>query len=225
MTVNDTWESGDSIIQRVAAYGDASLNSYGGCVWDDTGTSDGKPKFTFEQRPAITAYDYALRLADLADFQDDESDDELVNYVIVKYLDDKQMVRHRTPAINASLTDTTSIARYGQRDKLIDLGQASVDVADYVGERYLNYHKSPLHKSSFSLVGQITDARGMRWPANRVRAGQRVRILDYAGGITFVLGHTSYDAESGLLVMTPDLPRDDVAIYLAQREAGLSMWR
>lgn len=220
-TLNDDFETGDSIIQRVASYGDASLNTWGLSVWDSAGTSDDLPKAVFETRD-VSDYEYQVSLADLQSFSDDETDDELYNWIPVKYTDEKDRIRYITPDDDSDLKDTDSISDYGQRDApTIDVGVATSTLATNVGKRYLEYHKDPLHKTSMVIVGEIRTKEGIRMPANQVRAGQRVKLVDYGGGTIYFLRHTSYDAESATLTMSPDLPPDDLAVFFAQRERGL----
>jgi len=227
ITQGDDYESGDSIIQRAALFGDSSLNSYGACVWDDVGTSDGKPKLLFEQRPDTDDWEYEMRLGELAEFQDDLSDDELYNYVIVRYLDENGRSTFLTPEDDGSLTDAASIASYGQRDYVLDIDHADATIAAYAGARFLAYHKDPLHKARFSLRGRIRGKNGMWWDASTVRAGKRVKIVDYAAagavgaGTVFVIRHTAYDAETAMLALSPDLPEDSLEVFFAQREAGV----
>jgi hypothetical protein len=219
VTENDDYESPDSIIQRAAAYGDAALNTWGLCVWDSMGASDGKPKAVFEARD-VSDYEYAIHLDDLEQFQDGEAEDELYNYVVIKYSDDKGIARYRTPDDNAGLMDQASIDEYGQREKKLDIGAGDVTRADYVGERYIAYHKEPLHKTEMAIKGRIR-TKAKEWvPCNRVRAGQRVKVIDYQGGQVYFLRHTAYDADSQVLQMSPDLPLDDLAMFFAQEKLG-----
>lgn len=217
ITKNDDYETGDAIIQRAAGYGDSSLNTWGFSVWDEFGASDGLPRGEFKYRDQ-TAYKYMVELADLTEFRDAESDAELYNYIIVKYQDEGDVTRYRTPVENGDLQDATSVARYGRRDYVLDIGSGDTTRADYMGERFLEYHKEPLRQTSFSTVGKIRNNRGVWTPANRVRAGDGIKILDYHGGEVFFLRHTVYDAESEVLQMEPDLPPDDLVIYTAQEE-------
>jgi hypothetical protein len=219
VTENDDYEAVDSIIQRAAAYGDAALNTWGLCVWDSMGASDDLPKAVFEARD-VSDYEYAVRLRDLEQFQDGEAEDELHNYVVVKYRDDKGIVRYRTPDDNANLTDQDSIDAYGQREKILDVGQGDATRADYVGERYIAYHKDPLHKTEMTIKGPIRTKDRVLVPCNRVRAGQRVKVVDYRGGQVYFLRHTAYDADSQTLRMSPDLPPDNLAMFFAQEKLG-----
>ncbi len=221
VTDNDDYETADAIIQRAAAYGDASQRTWGLSVWDSARASDGKPKVVFEYRD-VSDYEYAIRTTDkeLTHFQDGEAEDELRNYVIVKYRDAKGITRYRTPDDNANLKDQASIDRYGRREKLLDVGQGDATRADYVGVRYLAYHKEPLRKTEIAVKGRIR-TKGRQWvPVNRVRAGQRVKVVDYRGGQVYFLRHTAYDADSQVLRMSPDLPPDDLAMFFAQEKLG-----
>ena len=65
-------------------------------------------------------------------------------------------------------------------------------------------------KTSFGLIGYVKNKQGIPIPANRVRAGQRIKITDYNGGEVFFIRKASYDAESKYLKMEPELPPDDI---------------
>ena len=58
-------------------------------------------------------------------------------------------------------------------------------------------------------------------PASWVEAGERVKIMDYEGGKVFVLRLVDYNAETGQLQMTPDLPPDSLEIRENKVTAGL----
>jgi hypothetical protein len=219
-TQNDDYETADAIIQRAAAYGDAAQHTWGLSVWDGSGASDGKPKATFGYWD-ISDYEYAIHLDDMDRFSDAEVDDEIQNYVVVKYRDDKNITRYRTPDNNPGLKDQDSIDAYGQREgPPIDIGPGDATRADYIGERYLEYHKAPMHKTEMVIRGFIRTKAGMWVPGNRVRAGQRVKVVDYRGGQVYFLRHTAYDADNQVLQMSPDLPPDDLAVYFAQQKLG-----
>lgn len=217
VTEGDNYEYADRIIQRAAAYGDASQGTWGFCIWDDKGTSDDLPKPVLEAR-SVSDYEYAVRLADLESFSDELDDSQLFNYIIVKYTDEGNIAQYRTPTDNASLTDSDSVSDYDQRETTLDIGQGDTTRADYVGERYIAYHKDPLHRTSFSVKGRIKTKEGLWIPANRVRAGERVKIIDYDGGTTYFLRHVRYDVTNQILSMQPDLPPDSTDTLLTQQE-------
>lgn len=220
ITLNDDYESGWSIIQRVSSYGDTSLRTWGFRIGDETGTSDGKPKAFFEPRD-VSDYDFGVYLGELRDFNDTETDDQLHNHIQSKYRDENNITRYRTPTETANLEDSTSKTAYGRRDHPLNVDASDVTMADYVARRYLALHKDPLRKTSFTLDGLVHSKTKMPTPVGWIRAGKRVKVLDYGGGTTYWLRRTEYNADEVSLRCEPDLPPDDLAIYIAQAGAGL----
>lgn len=220
-TRSDDFETCDSVIQRAVNYGDGSQNTWGFQIWDKEFSglaSDGLPKAELIQRAALTDYDYFVELGELADFSDEESFEELYNYIQVKFDDADGKTSFVDPDDDANLKDTTSITDYGQRDKVLYIGKSTTAKATEYGERYLALHKDPLRKAGLSVVGSIRKKGGVRVPVNRVRSGKRVKVMDYDGGTTFFLQRTSYNAETKVMRMEPDLPPDNLAILMSQRE-------
>jgi hypothetical protein len=219
MSVGDTYVTADSLIGQAVSYGDASLRTYGFSVWDSFGTTDSLPRPELTYRDKST-YQWIAELAEFGtSFEDSESDSELYNYVIVQYKDGSDITRFRTPVDNAALMDTASIARYGRRDSPpLDIGAGDTTRADYLGTRYLAYHKDPLRKTSFTGKGRIRTSQGMWVPINRVRGGQAIKILDYNGGEVFWLTNTDYNAETAEMKMQPDLPPDDLVMLMTQEK-------
>jgi hypothetical protein len=219
ITENDDYQSADSVIQAAAAYGDASLNTWGLSVWDEFGATDGLPKAEFKAR-SVADYDWLVTLADLDAFDYQDDDSQIYNYVIVQYRDDKNITRYHTPTDNTSQTDAASIAAYGRRDYVYDIGDGDATRAEYVGDRFLQYHKDPLPRCSMTLTGRIRDSHGRWQPANRVRAGDRVRVADWQGGVTYFLRTANYDAETMQLSMGTDLSPETLPMLLARQEIG-----
>lgn len=218
VTEADGFETADRIIERLAAYGDASQNTWGLAVWDETGTSDGKPKAVFEAR-SISDYEYRVRLADLQDFSHEPTLDELWNNIIISYIDANDQRQFLTGDDDATLTDSDSISDYGERHSpVIDIGKAESSTAQDIGQRVLAYHKDPLYKTSFSIASTIENKQGIPIPVSWVRAGERVKILDYNGGTIYFVRHTQYNDDSKTIAIMPDLPPDTLDIFLAQRE-------
>lgn len=217
-TRNRDYEDLDSVIARALGYGDASYNTYDFQVWDSSQSSDGLPQCYIRQRPGTSDYEWQLFLEDCDTFNLAESDDRLFNYIIVRYSDQDGHTWWVIPDDDASLKDTTSIVAYGQREKFLDAGQCSSSVAIDYGVRFLTLYSEPQYKGSFSVTGQIRNKQGVWLPANRVKAGERVRLMDYQGGVTLVIGYTQVDADSQSLTMEPAIPPDSLAVWLAQRE-------
>lgn len=213
--VTTGWKRCADVVARAAAFGDASAGTWGLCVWDSAQSSDGLPQASFTARD-ISDYEYQVRLADLEEFHSDPSLDELYNWIIVEYQDVAGRTAWLTPDDVGSLKDQQSIDEYQQRDYVLRVDSESATTAQYLGERFLARHKDPIYKTRFTLVDRIPDARGVLQPASRVRAGERVRVIDYLDGIVYFIAYTQYQAATGRLDISPDMPPDDVAIMLAQ---------
>ena len=221
VTKGDAHEPADSIIQRALSYGDVSFNSYGFSIWDSDGTSDNLPLAELIQRPGLTDWEYELSLQDLSSFNDEESLDQLYNYIHVQYTNASGFVDYVSADDDEDLFDLDSIATYGRRDKVLDVGKGLFAVAKNYGQRFLEIHKDPLRKSRLSTRnGLIRRKDGTMEPASWVRAGKRIKLVDYNGGTVYLLRRVDYNAESGELMMEPDLPTDSLSIITAQQTLG-----
>jgi hypothetical protein len=69
------------------------------------------------------------------------------------------------------------------------------------------------------VVGEIRKKDGGTIPVSRVRAGQRVKFVKT--GEIFFIHYTSYDAENRTINISPDMPVDNIQMYLAQLERKL----
>lgn len=220
-TMSDEAESGDSIIERLCAYGDASFNTYGLAVWDSDHSSDGKPQVSLTARSTASPK-WQASLHELESFQDSLSLDELWNWIHVVYTDNRGQRLYLTPDDDALLKDTTSITTYGERHSpVIDIGKGTEALALSIGQRYLAYHKDPLRRSELALKKWVRDAQGNEWPVNRIRAGDSLLLTDYEGGITYFWRGVNYSAKSGVVRLTPDQPPNTLSAYLVQRERGM----
>jgi putative NIF3 family GTP cyclohydrolase 1 type 2 len=222
-------EALDSVLLRVAAYGDASANAWAPYVdnSETATTPDGKPVLVFEQQPAMTDYDYAIRLDEenlqpplniVRDFG------EIVNWVTVNYRDwnnNRDVIL--TPDDDTTLKDTTSIAAYGQRDIPVplDAGQASAATALSLGKRYLASYKDPKYYigGPVTVVGYIRDKSGQPVPASQIRAGKRLKIENYLQdlsgmGLTVLITGTTYTDATESCSLSVGVP-DNFAIFYA----------
>lgn len=211
-TLNDGYETGDSIIQRAYGYSDSNQRVWGLCVWDETGTSDAKARAVGEFRD-ITDYDYVLSLADCKSYKLEPAMDEVKNKLYMRYTENGQL-KYRTPTETALLQDQTSIDAYGWRDEEIDIGESTLTTADSYGKRRLGYTKEPLNQAHFE-TGTIRTKAGMPVSPGRVRGGARVKLLDT--GETYFLRQTDYVTETGMATLYPDLPPNLLDIQLIQR--------
>lgn len=205
------------VIEKIASYGDAALNTWGLCVWDRSDTSDGKPRVIFEARN-VDDYEYIVELSqpELAGLSYERPSSELYNNVTVQYQNERDETRYRTSNDNAALSDLDSIAREYQRDYYLRLGQGDPGRADYLGQRFVRYHKERITRGTFSIRGYATTKSGSQMPANRVRAGQRIKLLNT--GEIFFIRHTSYDAETQTVRISPEPPQDGTQMLFNQRE-------
>lgn len=205
------------VIEQIAAYGDASLDTWGLSVWDSSDTSDGKPRVVFEARN-VDDYEYVVELSaeELQALTYEKISDELYNNAIVQFVGERKETRYRTSADNAALADSASIAAEYQRDKFLKLGAGDATRADYLGQRYIRYHKDRLTRATIAIQGFVKNKGKGKTPANRVRAGQRVKLINT--GEIFFIRHTSYDAETQTVRVSPDMPVDNVAMLFVQRD-------
>jgi len=233
-------EPADSVLLRATSAGDNSQNSWAAYFRESelAGTPDGKPVMVLEQQPALTDYDYAVRLDETnlvapVDLNLDTSG--ISNYIIVHYRDplfDAALFREfvLTPGDDASLKDSTSIASYGQRELAIDAGQATAATALNLGKKYLAALKNPKFymSSPVSVRGYIRSKNGNPIPASQIRAGKRVKIENFltdlssisGAGLTFLVTRTNYTDESEQCDISASIP-DDLAVILVQQTLGI----
>jgi hypothetical protein len=203
--ITEGYEEISSILERAAAFGDSSYNRWA-CYADHSDMApaiDGKPVLVVEQQPALTDYDYRIRLEEIdPDFSFDRYFDELWNWIIVKYKDANGKDTWLTPDDDATLTNATSTATYGQRDYVLDAGEGNATTAANIGRTFLAEHKDPKYRMSgaINVKGSIRAKGGNLVPASQIRAGKRVRIenflQDLSGtGLTFLIAQTDYEAD------------------------------
>lgn len=205
------------VVEKIASYGDASLNTWGLAVWDRGDTSDNKPLVVFEAF-SVSDYEYTIELsqAELASLTYERISSELFNNVTVQYQNERDETRYRTSADNALLADTTSITNEYQRDYYLRLGEGDATRADYIGRRFVERHKDRVTRGSIALRGYATTKSGGLIPTNRIRAGQRIKLLNT--NEIFFIRHTSYDAESQTVRISPEPPQDGIQMLFNQRE-------
>lgn len=229
-------ETAASILNRAAGLGDSSYNSW---YWDlldseSAATPNGEPVLRVAQYPALTDYDYAVRI----DAPNLSGGLEIVkdyhgirNWIVVKYTDETGKEFHITPDDDANLTDATSVAAYGHRElpSPLDAGQVSSTIATNYARRYLALSKDPRFYLSgdVTVKGYILAKSGERIPAANIRSGKRLRVLDYlldesdvvGTGLTWHITRTRYaDADQACSMSTG--VSDDLAVFIARLQAG-----
>lgn len=214
-TENDGYETATSIMKRLAAYADSSQNTWGFNVWDSDGASDDLPRAELTTRD-VTDYDYIVNVSDLASFKPEETDDQLYNWVTVKWIDEAGVDRYLSPDDDSDLQDSASISDYGERHApTLDAGYSSQTYAKQLAQRFLAYHKDPLEKMSLSVVGVIRNKRGIEFPVSWVRAGNRIKVSDYEGGKIYFLRQATYTVNTDKLEVSSDVPPDNIARDIA----------
>jgi hypothetical protein len=146
----------------------------------------------------LTDYEYLLRGAG-TEWQ--ETTRTLANYVVATY---------GASSATAAAEDGTSQAAYRRRDAVIAAGSAATQaLAEAQRDAYLAAHKdtaTELASSSWTyerITGELTDTRGRPVELARVRAGERVRIVDgeYAGSVVMI---DQTEWSNGQLTITPE---------------------
>jgi len=233
--IADNWESMGEIAQRAAGFGDSSQNQW--AVYIDHSeratTPDGKPVLAAEAFPVLTDYDYAIRLDEAnllapTSFSQDViglDANSVWNWIVVQYNDILKKQKYVTPDDDATLTDATSVATWGRRDYVLNLGSATVAEATNFGRRFLAAHKDPSWTitSPIKVQGYIRAKSGGRVASSEIRAGKRLKIENFlndlsGSGLTMLIQRTEYDDEPETCAMTlgdPAASRLDV--FLAQR--------
>jgi len=227
------WISLADILTKAVAYGDGATppNSYAAYLDNSemATTPNGLPVLVLEVQPALTSYDVGVRLDGpnvVAPISIRKDYSRIKNWIIVGYTAAGGQKAYKTPDDDATLTDATSAAApptgYGQRDIQLDFGQADATTAIQLGKRYLAQWKDPKYilDGPITIQGYAEDDSGQPIPACRVRAGMRIRILDYIDdlsgtGLTMIITGTTYDAETETVSITTGA-MDDLASIIAQ---------
>jgi hypothetical protein len=152
--------------------------------------------------------------------------DNVANYIKVTYTDSEGIQQELTPADDSALTDTTSVTKYGRRDLIAGLGEATSATALNYGKRILATRKDPrvIVSSPIPIVGYCSDRYGLPVPASEIIAGMRMRIINYlddvigtaGAGFTAIISDVSYDDTTETAMVSFGL-WDDLAVLLAQR--------
>jgi hypothetical protein len=208
------------VIEEVLRYGDLSLNTWVAMVLSKAGTSDDKPRFILEAIDT-SDYEYMVKLSakGMAQLNYERVSTDLHNNVTVQFTSSRGDIRERRASDNPALADANSITAEYQRDAFIDIGHSDATRADYVGSRFIQFHKDRQTRGTISQKGMIALKGGGMCPTSRVRAGQRVKLINT--GEVFYIRYTSYDAETETVRISPDQPQDNLQMLEAQRERNL----
>ena len=222
-------ESYAEVITRAAGYGDASYNRWAVYVGLSDGVTDNLPRLVLEQVPALTSYDYAVRIEEAnvsSDLAFAQSLDDVYNYIRLHYTDASGLEVWRTPSDDAALTDATSSAAYGRRDIVLEVPSTSQTNATNYGLRYLAQHKDPQWQANGQIIitGAVRGVNGQSIPACEVRPGKRIKLENWLNdlsgtGLTLLITGTTYDDKSESVTLDFGQPTtDDVFMLRLQRE-------
>ncbi|MBN2002805.1 MAG: hypothetical protein JXA21_05565 [Anaerolineae bacterium] len=128
----------------------------------------------------------------------------------------------RTHLPDGTLTDwqedADSIARYGRREKTLDVPQTSVAEATRWAQVYLHEAAAPLAEVR-TTVGALVQRRDRTaWPAYMVRAGDIVVIRDLLPGQEMAVQVRETEYSAGKLHITPVGAANALERLLAARE-------
>lgn len=190
-----------SILERAAAFGDSSQNPWAVGVKTGFLASDDKPILFAEQQPSLTgtpSYEVSLRGAEVGVRRNVS---EVFNWVVVQYRDSRGVTLVVTPDDDATLENTDSIAKYGERHAVLDVDFSSLAQAKNYAKRFLAKYKEPTYAitSPVRVTGTIRHAGGAGYtPASLVQAGKTVRITDFlpdlsGAGLVLLITSTAYD--------------------------------
>jgi hypothetical protein len=192
----------------MAAFGDDDLDSWASGLYhsETVASPDGKPVLFVEEQPVLTDYDYIISYGDEnvgAPLSIDQNFDSISNWIVVEYQDENGWTQYYTPDDDATLKDTTSISDYGQRDKVLQIGDATSTMALAYGKRYLKKYKDPQWKvnTPIQIVGYIKKKDGSLLPSSQIVAGKRLRIMNYLSdlsgtGLTLLITRTNYNDDN-----------------------------
>lgn len=205
------------VVEDILSYGDNVLSTWGLTVFDNRSSSDGLPQVATSFWN-VDDYEYQIELSDreLQDIQEERISSDFFNHVVVGYVDSQGALQYLTPEDYPELKDVTSIANGYRRGYYLELQQSDQVQALALGKRFLQYHRNRVFSGSFRVTGTIQTRAGYDVPVNRVRAGQRVKVVNT--GEIFFLRHVAYDAESRQATLSPEMSKDNIRMFLVRQE-------
>lgn len=190
-----------SILDRATAFGDGSQTPWAVGVRGAHLSSDDKPLLFAEAQPNLASVtpDYEVSL-DGAQVSVRRNVGEVWNWVVVQYQDLRGFTQVATPDDDANLKDTDSIAKYGQREMVLDMNFSDLAEAKNMARRFLAKYKNPTYAitSPVRVTGYLRKTDGGYVPAALVQAGKTVRVVDFLPdlsgvGLVLLITSTSYD--------------------------------
>src|SRR3990170_45649 len=215
----DDWQTPVAeTMMRAALYGDSSNNQWAVGVRDSelALTPNGKPVLFAEQYPALTDYDYAIRLDEnnlVGSVMLERDYSKIFNWIIYSYVENTGRHVWATPDDDASLTNAISVANYGQRDFYFTGSEADSVASYFAAIVFLNKYKDPQFglNGPIRVKGFIRGKGGNLIPASQIKAGMRIKIENYlrdlsGTGLTLLISRTRYDDESEMCEIESGIP-------------------
>lgn len=225
-------EAGETLadlLSKAAGYGDSTYDSWAvGILESDAGTDD-KPVLFAEEQPALTDYDYIVRLDDrqLSQIAFTQDIGELKNWISFDYTggDGRSIVVN--PDDDANLKDAASIAAYGERHAHLSINSTNLTVCKAFARRYLEANSTLRWNAEggIPVTGSIMAKSGEWVPVSQVRAGKRLRIANFLDdlsgtGLTFLITETQYEDESQTNTITVGTPTRFLVEFEAKINEG-----
>ncbi len=231
--IEDGFLTTAEILIEAAKFGDTSNNQWAVGVLASELSTDDKPLLFAEQYPVLTDYDYAVRVDeatlepnfDISEGYIGSDENNVWNWIVVRYQDEQGFARFATPDDDANLKDTDSITDWGQRDYLLRIGESDANTAANYGRRFLLAHKDPVwHMTKpIKVRGSIRSEDGNPIPASEIVAGKRIRVENFlrdpatlTEDLIFLITKTSYDDNKEVCTITTGRP-DSLDVILAQQ--------
>lgn len=233
--IADDFETAADILNRAVSQGDGAYNRWAAQLLPSEWRAyqpDGKPLLAVEQYPAITDYEYGVRMDERnlsGQIDIDEDFNEIANWMVVSYTDLEGKLQYRTPDDTAALKDDTSISDYGRMlGRLTVPGVSTSAIADAIGQRYLATYKDPQYRlvSPITVRGYIRGKVGNLHASSEIRAGHRVRVDDYVPstgggpGVTFGITQTLYEDDGETCQITTGIPEAPLMLRFVPEGVG-----
>ena len=215
MTQSAGFESVQSILSRVAGFGDSSYNAWAVGFTSSQRAGGALPGMYYEQQPVTTDYDYIVTQGDenlTGGLQFSVPIGSTKNSIWVSYTDEKGVQVWKQEADDSTLAASDSQDRYERRDHALSLGQVSSTAALNYARRYLAQNKYATFMTSvqpFSLRGYVKTKTGGIIPASEVRAGKRIKLAGFISPVggnadnIFIIQRTEYRPDADEVQVYP----------------------
>jgi len=225
LTGDDLNESIGAFMVRVAKFSTTDAAFSVGVRESEAIAGSVTPVIYYEQQPALTDYDYAIRIDDLnflggGRLVSSASPDMLKTWILVVFRDDRGREQWDFTA-----RDTAGGNKYFERALVVRAGSGITTLtaaADY-GNTVLNQLKKLQYyvDGALRMVGYLRGKSGQEVPVSQVQSGKRLKIENFladfgdetaGSGFTFLIQRTEYDDASETVSLTLGRPLDVAAV-------------